>query len=158
LLLRLDARGARSDRGGRVLGAFGEIDPRALLDVPQDLGALPRDGRLRLGRHGGPVRPDQPRRGLRFLVALRCRLPGPCVLDLFQKGLLTMSTKRFSLRLALLALGAVLAAVPALGARASDDALSLVPSDAAAVCVVRWNELRASPIGARILSQSDNIT
>jgi len=54
---------------------------------------------------------------------------------------------------------AALIAAPALGAiRATDDPLSLVPPDAAAVAVVHWDELRSSALGAKLLSETDKIT
>lgn len=69
-----------------------------------------------------------------------------------------MTTHRLPLRFALLVLAAALCALPAFAARRSDDALSLVPGDAAAVAVVRWNELRVSSLGARVLSETDHVT
>lgn len=69
-----------------------------------------------------------------------------------------MNTPRLSLRPLLLLLAAALCALPVLAANKSDDALSLVPGDAAAVAVVRWNELRASALGAKLLSETDHVT
>jgi hypothetical protein len=69
-----------------------------------------------------------------------------------------MTKHRLPLRLTLLALAAALIALPASAARLNDDPLSLVPADAAAVGVVHWNELRASPFGARLLSETDHVT
>jgi hypothetical protein len=69
-----------------------------------------------------------------------------------------MKTHRFSLRSAVLVLTSVLCALPAFAARKNDDALSLVPGDAAAVAVIRWNELRASALGAKLLSEADHVT
>ncbi|MGH9398978.1 MAG: hypothetical protein ACRD00_01320 [Thermoanaerobaculia bacterium] len=69
-----------------------------------------------------------------------------------------MATHRFFFRCALLVLGACLAALPASAARRNDDPLWLVPADAAAVGVVHWNELRESPLGAKLLSETDNVT
>lgn len=69
-----------------------------------------------------------------------------------------MTTHRSLLRLCLLAFAAALFALPAAAARRNDDPLSLVPADAAAVGVVHWNELRASPLGARLLSETDRMT
>jgi hypothetical protein len=68
-----------------------------------------------------------------------------------------MTTHRLSLRPVLLILAAALCAWPASAARKTDDALSLVPGDAAAVAVVRWNEVRASALGARLLSETDHV-
>jgi len=61
------------------------------------------------------------------------------------------------MRFALLGLAAALVALPAF-ARKGEDALSLVPADAATVGVVRWNELRSSALGARLLSETDRMT
>ncbi len=47
-------------------------------------------------------------------------------------------------------------AVPA--AAATDDALALVPADAAAVGVIHVADLRSSPLAARIFSDTDNLT
>lgn len=69
-----------------------------------------------------------------------------------------MNTNRLSLRPVLVLLAAALCALPAFAARKNDDALSLVPADAAAVAVVRWNEVRASALGARLLSETDHVT
>ena len=69
-----------------------------------------------------------------------------------------MNTHRLPLRPVLLILAAALCALPALAARKTDDALSLVPGDAAAVAVVRWNEVRATALGARLLSETDHVT
>ena len=69
-----------------------------------------------------------------------------------------MNTHRLSLRSVPALLAAALVAVPALAARQTDDALSLVPGDAAAVAVVRWNEVRASVLGAKLLSETDHVT
>ena len=57
-----------------------------------------------------------------------------------------------------LAVAAVLCAAPALAGRPSDDLLTLVPPDAAAVGVLNWNELRSSALGAKLLSETDKIT
>lgn len=55
---------------------------------------------------------------------------------------------------------ATLLPVSAFGAaaRRSDDALSLVPPDAASVAVVRVNELRSSPLASRLFSDADHMT
>ncbi len=59
----------------------------------------------------------------------------------------------------LLALAAAVAAAqPASGARRTDEALSLIPPDAASVAVVRFNELRASPLAAKLFADADRIT
>lgn len=41
--------------------------------------------------------------------------------------------------------------------RASDDALSLVPAEAASVAVVRFNDLRSSPLASKLFSDADHI-
>jgi hypothetical protein len=69
-----------------------------------------------------------------------------------------MNTHRLSVRPVLAFLAAALCALPAFAARKTDDALSLVPGDAAAVAVVRWNEVRASALGAKLLSETDHVT
>jgi hypothetical protein len=69
-----------------------------------------------------------------------------------------MNTHRLSVRPVLAFLAAALCALPAFAARKSDDVLSLVPGDAAAVAVVRWNEVRASALGAKLLSETDHVT
>ena len=69
-----------------------------------------------------------------------------------------MTTHRVSFRTILLAATAALLALPALAARRSDEALSLVPVDAAAVGVIHWNALRASPLGAKLFSETDHLT
>lgn len=61
-------------------------------------------------------------------------------------------------RIALLAFAAALLGLPAEAARKNDDPLSLVPPDAAAVGVVRWNDLKATPLGARLFSETDHMT
>jgi hypothetical protein len=51
------------------------------------------------------------------------------------------------------------AAAPAFAARraSSDDALSLVPSEAASIAVVRFNELRTSPLASRLFNDADHL-
>jgi hypothetical protein len=89
LLLRVDARRAREDRGGCVHGDGRAYRQRPLLDAAQDGGALPRDSRARLGRAGHrPVRRHQRSRCLRILVSLWYRLARSGGLVVFQKGLL----------------------------------------------------------------------
>ena len=54
---------------------------------------------------------------------------------------------------------AMSAATPAYAAsRSASDLLSLVPSDAATVAVVRLNDLRESPIAARLFANADRMT
>lgn len=58
---------------------------------------------------------------------------------------------------ALLFLTAILIAASPAFAGGSDDALSLVPPDAASVGVIRLDELRNSPLGARIFEDTDRL-
>jgi hypothetical protein len=60
-------------------------------------------------------------------------------------------------RLALASLAAAFVAARAEAARVGDP-LSLVPADAATVGVIRWNELRASPLGARVFAEMDEVS
>lgn len=69
-----------------------------------------------------------------------------------------MTTRRVPVRIVLLVLAPAFLALPAAAARKNDDPLSLVPPDAAAVGVVRWNEIKASPLGSRLLSETDHMT
>ncbi|HSS44671.1 MAG TPA: hypothetical protein VLO07_04950 [Thermoanaerobaculia bacterium] len=52
---------------------------------------------------------------------------------------------------------AALAAVGLAAAR-TEDALSLVPADAASVAVVHFNEFRSSPLAARLFADADHVT
>ena len=63
--------------------------------------------------------------------------------------------KRFLVSSSALAFAATLA-LPAV-ASGSDDALSLVPADAATVGVVRVSDLRTSPLAARLFSDTDHV-
>jgi hypothetical protein len=68
-----------------------------------------------------------------------------------EKGLLIMK------RLAALAL-ALTAALALPSAAATDDALALVPADAASVGVIHVADLRTSPLAARVFSDTDKLT
>lgn len=68
-----------------------------------------------------------------------------------------MNALRFRVLSALL-LAAALGAAPALASRPSDDLLTLVPQDAAAVAVLNWSELRSSALGAKLLFECDKMT
>jgi hypothetical protein len=75
-----------------------------------------------------------------------------------------MKRSRFGVSTRLLALLAVVGAAgfaapaPAFaGARASDDALTLVPADAASIAVIRFNELRSSPLASRLFNDADHV-
>jgi hypothetical protein len=59
------------------------------------------------------------------------------------------------------AVAAVLLLAPAAGAfgvRRTEDPLALVPADAATVGVMRWNELRQTPLGAKVFSDIDHMS
>ena len=72
-----------------------------------------------------------------------------------------LAVRRVSGGLIVLAFGFLLAAglptAAAAAVRGADDALSLVPQDAASVAVVRFNELRSSPLASRLFSDVDHI-
>jgi hypothetical protein len=57
----------------------------------------------------------------------------------------------------LVILAAFLPAV-ALAATRTEDALSLVPADAVSVAVIRFNELRSTPLAARLFADADHVT
>jgi len=59
-----------------------------------------------------------------------------------------------------LALAAVLALVcaDARAVRRTEDPLALVPADAATVGVVHWNEIKGTPLGARVFANMDHIS
>jgi len=59
------------------------------------------------------------------------------------------------------AAAAILLLAPAAGAfgvRRTEDPLALLPADAATVGVMRWNELRQTPIGAKVFSDIDHMS
>ncbi len=59
------------------------------------------------------------------------------------------------------AAAAILLLAPAAGVlavRRTEDPLALVPADAATVGVMRWNELRQTPIGAKVFSDIDHMS
>ena len=68
--------------------------------------------------------------------------------------------KRFatSLRLVLAAGLLVLAAADARAVRRSEDPLALVPADAATVAVMKWSELRQTPLGGKVFRELDHIS
>jgi len=75
-----------------------------------------------------------------------------------------MKRSRFGVSTRLLALATIVTAAgfaaPAsafAGTRASDDALSLVPADAASIAVIRFNELRSNPLASRLFSDADHV-
>jgi hypothetical protein len=65
---------------------------------------------------------------------------------------------RIASRLALAGALALLVSSDAHAVRRAEDALALVPSGAATVGVFRWNELRTSPLGAKIFSAMDQVS
>jgi hypothetical protein len=69
-----------------------------------------------------------------------------------------MNRFRTPLRLACVALLAALSAADLFAVRRTEDALALVPADAATVGVIRWNELRNSPLGPRVFAAMDEIS
>ncbi|HKC82667.1 MAG TPA: hypothetical protein VKD46_01565 [bacterium] len=70
-----------------------------------------------------------------------------------------MKTRALS-SFAVIVLATLAAAAPcaARTSRSSDDALSLVPADAASVAVVRFSELRSSPLAGKLFANADSIT
>lgn len=52
----------------------------------------------------------------------------------------------------------LLSASAALAARRTEVPLALVPADAATVAVMRWNELRQTPLGTRVFADLDHIS
>ena len=71
-----------------------------------------------------------------------------------------MDAIRFSTvsRLAVAGLLALGLAADARAVRRTEDSLALVPASAGTVGVIRWNELRSSPLGPKIFSSMDNIS
>ena len=63
-----------------------------------------------------------------------------------------------TLRLLLAAGLVLLAAADARAVRRTEDPLALVPADAATVAVMRWSELRHTPLGARVFRDLDHIS
>ena len=69
-----------------------------------------------------------------------------------------MHPSRWISRVALSVLLPLVAASNALAARHTEDPLALVPASAATVGVIHWNELRNSPLGAKVFSSIDGIS
>lgn len=69
-----------------------------------------------------------------------------------------MTSRRSIPRLVSAAALGLLLAASALAVRRTEDALALVPADAATVGVIHWNVLRESPLGARVFSQMDGVS
>jgi hypothetical protein len=75
-----------------------------------------------------------------------------------------MKRSRFGASTRLLALATIVAAADfaapgsaLAGVRGSDDALSLVPADAASIAVIRFNELRSNPLASRLFNDADHV-
>ena len=66
----------------------------------------------------------------------------------------SLSTLRAAAAAALL----LLPAAGALGVRRTEDPLALVPADAATVGVMHWNELRQTPLGAKVFADIDHMS
>lgn len=69
-----------------------------------------------------------------------------------------MTRSRNLLRFALSFVLAAACAAPALAVRRTEDPLALVPADAVTVGVVHWNELRASPLAAKVFANIDHLS
>jgi hypothetical protein len=69
-----------------------------------------------------------------------------------------MSSRRLSSRLLLAAVLVLAGAASALAVRRTEDPLGLVPDGAASVAVLRWNDLRSSPLAAQIFAQMDDVS
>jgi hypothetical protein len=69
-----------------------------------------------------------------------------------------MSSRRLSSRLYLAAVLGLAGTASALAVRRTEDPLGLVPDGAASVAVLRWNDLRSSPLAAQIFAQMDNVS
>jgi hypothetical protein len=63
-----------------------------------------------------------------------------------------------SLRPLLAAALVLLAAADARAVRRTEDPLALVPADAATVAVMKWSELRQTPLGAKVFRDLDHIS
>ena len=69
-----------------------------------------------------------------------------------------MNRFRMPLRFALAGLLAVSFAADLFAVRRTEDPLALVPANAATVGVIRWNELRNSPLGPRVFAALDEVS
>jgi hypothetical protein len=68
-----------------------------------------------------------------------------------------MNSRVFS-RLGLVLLLAAASAAPALAVRRTEDPLALVPANAVTVGVVHWNDLRSSPLAAKVFADVDHLS
>ena len=69
-----------------------------------------------------------------------------------------MTRSRVAPRIALAVLLAAACAAPVRAVRRTEDPLALVPADATTVGVVRWSELRASPLASKVFDDVDHIS
>ena len=69
-----------------------------------------------------------------------------------------MNRFRMPLRFALVGLLAAFSAADLFAVRRTEDPLALVPANAATVGVIRWNELRNSPLGPRVFAALDEVS
>jgi hypothetical protein len=69
-----------------------------------------------------------------------------------------MTARRFLPRLGLGAGLLVLGASAAFAVRRTEDPLALVPADASTVAMLRWSDLRSSPLGAQVFAQMDGVS
>jgi hypothetical protein len=69
-----------------------------------------------------------------------------------------MNRFRMPLRFALAGLLAAFSAGDLFAVRRTEDPLALVPANAATVAVIRWNELRNSPLGPRVFAAMDEVS
>ena len=68
------------------------------------------------------------------------------------------STRSWLRRFASFGLSILLAVPAAMAASHTEDPLALLPGNAASVGVIRWSELRNSPLAARVFSSMDGLT
>jgi len=69
-----------------------------------------------------------------------------------------MTARRLFPRFAVAAALTLLLAGPALAVRRTEEPVALLPADAATVAVLHWDELRASPLGAQVFAQMDEVS
>lgn len=69
-----------------------------------------------------------------------------------------MNRFRIPLRFAFAGLLAAISAADLFAVRRTEDPLALVPANAATVAVIRWSELRNSPLGPRVFAAMDEIS
>lgn len=69
-----------------------------------------------------------------------------------------MNANRRFPRFALAACVALLGAADVFAVRRTEDPIALVPASAATVAVIRWNELRDSPLGAKVFAEMDTVS